>query len=280
MQGAGVSVSAGIPDFRSPSTGLYASLSRMAFRRCRLPTFVFDYTQFLEDPRPFWWLFTRLWPRHDFPRPTIYHFFITLLYRHNLLLRCYTQNIDGLEELSGLPESMTVRAHGSLDPCHCQDCQREIPLSYCIREISGNDPNAEDYSETVVPLCPACDGAFVKPDVVFFGEELPQRFYDSLREDLPKCDLLIIAGTSLAVYPLAGIADAVSPNVPRVVMNRDNVLDRRGLLSRIWRFVKWAIGVNSDEQARDCFVGGDVQEAAAAIAAGCGWQDELNGCFS
>jgi hypothetical protein len=62
-------------------------------------------------------------------------------------------------------------------------------------------------------------------------------------------------------------------------MNRDNVLDRLGLLSRIWGFVKWTIGVNGVKQTRDCFVGGDVQEAAAAVAAGCGWQDELNGCF-
>jgi NAD-dependent SIR2 family protein deacetylase len=274
MNGAGVSVAAGIPDFRSPSTGLYSSLTRMALRRCRSPSFVFDYSQFLEDPRPFWWLFSRLWPRESV-KPTIYHFFATLLHRHGLLLRCYTQNIDGLEELGGLPAEMVVCAHGSLDRCHCQDCQREIPLEYCLTEIAENDPTDVDYSETIVPFCPECKGAFVKPDVVFFGEELPKRFYELVREDLPKCDLLIIAGTSLAVYPFAGIADAVPRDVPRVVLNRENVLSRGGLCERIWGIVRWLIGVKETGHTRDYFVGGDIQEAATAIAAGLGWEQEL-----
>jgi NAD-dependent SIR2 family protein deacetylase len=189
-----------------------------------------------------------------------------------LLLRCYTQNIDGLEELAGLPPSLVVCAHGGLDPCHCQDCQLEIPLSHCIEAIAANHPDADDYIGTAVPLCPACDGAFVKPDVVFFGERLPQRFYDALRGDLAKCDLLLVAGTSLEVFPFAAIADAVPAPVPRFVMNRENVLDRRGALRRLWRFVRGLIGVPEAADQRDWFIGGDVQAAAAAVAEGLGWE--------
>jgi NAD-dependent SIR2 family protein deacetylase len=273
IHGAGVSLSAGIPDFRSPSTGLYSILTWMAIRRCRSPTFVFDYNQFLEDPRPFWWLFTRLWSGHSQLCPTSYHYFLTLLHRHHLLLRCYTQNVDNLEEMAGLPDSLIVRAHGVLDPCHCQDCRQEIPLSYCVREIARNNPNDKDYFNTEVPFCPKCEGAFVKPDIVFFGEDLPQQFYEKLREDLPKCDLLIIAGTSLTVFPFAGIENAVSEKVPRVVINRENVIDRKGLLGRMWGFVKKMIGVAEKVEERDCFIGGDLQEAIEAVISELGWQD-------
>jgi NAD-dependent SIR2 family protein deacetylase len=116
--GAGISVAAGIPDFRSPSVGLYASVSSMAHFKFHSPTFVFDLGEFRRDPRPFWWIVSRLWPRGEFPKPTAFHHFMTLLHRRNLLLRCFSQNIDGLEEMSGLPAEKVVQAHGVLSPCH------------------------------------------------------------------------------------------------------------------------------------------------------------------
>jgi NAD-dependent SIR2 family protein deacetylase len=140
MTGAGISVAAGIPDFRSPSIGLYATISSMPHLHFHSPTFVFDIGTFRSDARPFWWTFSRLWPRAGWPKPTTFYYFLNLLHGHNVLLRCFTQNIDGLEEQAGLPADKAVYAHGVLTPCHCLDCRREVPLGHCVQAILRNPP--------------------------------------------------------------------------------------------------------------------------------------------
>ena len=107
-------------------------LQSMKHLKMNSPYFVFEMSTFKKDPRPFWWIFGRLWPRKDWPKPTTFHYFLTLLERHGILLKCYTQNIDGLEEVAGLSHEKLVNCHGVLSPCHCLDCGKEIPLSYCI----------------------------------------------------------------------------------------------------------------------------------------------------
>lgn len=108
VSGAGMSVAAGIPDFRSPMIGLYASLSSMAHMKLKSPTFVFDINEFMRDPRPFWWIFGRMWPKGEWPKPTNFHFLIALLEKHNMLQRCYTQNIDNLELGAGVSSDKLV----------------------------------------------------------------------------------------------------------------------------------------------------------------------------
>ena len=86
----------------------------------------------------------------------------------------------------------------------------------------------KDHVEKGEPmLCVEC-GALVKPDIVFFGENLPQRFEDLIRTDFPKCDLLIVAGTSLEVHPFAGLIHHPGEDVPRLLVNREG---------RVWLFV-------------------------------------------
>lgn len=106
--GAGISTSAGIPDFRSPDTGLYANLARLDLPYAEA---VFDISYFRNNPLPFYTLAQELFPGKY--RPTITHSFIKLLHDKDLLLKLFTQNIDCLELEAGLPEDMVVEAHGS-----------------------------------------------------------------------------------------------------------------------------------------------------------------------
>lgn len=106
--GAGISTSAGIPDFRSPETGLYANLERLNLPH---PEAVFELSFFRENPLPFYTLAQELYPGKY--RPTITHSFIHLLHKKGLLLKLFTQNIDCLEREAGVPGDKIIEAHGS-----------------------------------------------------------------------------------------------------------------------------------------------------------------------
>uniref|UniRef100_A0A8C0S5U9 NAD-dependent protein deacetylase sirtuin-2 n=1 Tax=Canis lupus familiaris TaxID=9615 RepID=A0A8C0S5U9_CANLF len=189
LVGAGISTSAGIPDFRSPSTGLYANLEKY---HLPYPEAIFEIGYFKKHPEPFFALAKELYPGQF--KPTVCHYFIRLLKEKGLLLRCYTQNIDTLERVAGLDEDL-VEAHGTFYTSHCISplCRREYPLSWMKEKI---------FSE-VTPKCEKCHSV-VKPDIVFFGENLPARFFSCMQSDFLKVDLLIIMGTSLQGRGLAG----------------------------------------------------------------------------
>jgi len=108
LTGAGISTSAGIPDFRSPETGLYANLERLNLPH---PEAVFELSFFRENPLPFYTLAQELYPGKY--RPTITHSFINLLHQKGLLLKLFTQNIDCLEREAGVPGDKIIEAHGS-----------------------------------------------------------------------------------------------------------------------------------------------------------------------
>ncbi|XP_053923783.1 NAD-dependent protein deacetylase sirtuin-3, mitochondrial isoform X4 [Cuculus canorus] len=144
-------------------------------------------------------------------RPNYAHYFLRLLHEKGLLLRLYTQNIDGLERVAGIPPDKLVEAHGTFATATCTVCRRNFPGE----EFRG------DVMADKVPRCSVCTG-LVKPDIVFFGEELPQRFLLHLT-DFPMADLLFVIGTSLEVEPFASLAGAVRSSIPRVLINRDLV---------------------------------------------------------
>lgn len=109
MVGAGISVSCGIPDFRTKGTGLYDNLQKYNLTK---PEDIFEINFFRNNPKPFNILAKELFPSTNSsikPSPT--HYFIKLLYEKNLLLRCFTQNIDGLEYIAGIPDEKIVQAH-------------------------------------------------------------------------------------------------------------------------------------------------------------------------
>lgn len=111
MTGAGISTNANIPDFRSDLFGLYNRLQKYNLPH---PTDVFTLEYFLENPRPFYDIAHELYPVMESAKPTTAHYFIKLLADKNILLRHYTQNIDGLEDLTGLDEDKTIQAHGNV----------------------------------------------------------------------------------------------------------------------------------------------------------------------
>lgn len=241
MTGAGISTSAGIPDFRSPKTGLYANLARLNLPYAEA---VFDISYFRTNPRPFYELAHELYPGKF--RPTVTHSFISLLEKKGILLKVFTQNIDCLEREAGVPANKIVEAHGSFATQRCIECHTEYP----------DDRMKEAVAKKDVPHCirPKCDG-LVKPDIVFFGEALPENFHRN--RSLPAAaDLAIVMGTSLTVQPFASLPLFVGENTPRVLIN----LERVG-----------GLGCRSDDVLllEDCDTG--VRRFADAL----GWRDEL-----
>ncbi|NWS73621.1 SIR3 deacetylase, partial [Crotophaga sulcirostris] len=206
MAGAGISTPSGIPDFRTPGSGLYSNLEQY---NIPYPEAIFELAYFFANPKPFFTLAKELYPGSY--RPNYAHYFLRLLHEKGLLLRLYTQNIDGLERVAGIPPDKLVEAHGTFATATCTVCRRNFPGE----EFRG------DVLADKVPHCPVCTG-LVKPDIVFFGEELPQRFLLHLT-DFPMADLLFVIGTSLEVEPFASLAGAVRSSTPRVLINRDLV---------------------------------------------------------
>lgn len=207
MLGAGVSTSAGIPDFRSPKTGLYANLARL---NLPYPEAVFDVGFFRRNPEPFYTLAHELYPGKY--RPTITHSFIRLLSDHGVLHFCFTQNIDTLERRAGIPDEKIIEAHGSFATQRCIDCK--VPYDDAKMK--------ETVRKKQVPICDSCHRGLIKPDIVFFGEQLPNRFLGNISA-VNVADLLIVMGTSLTVHPFALLADLPNDLCPRVLINLDKV---------------------------------------------------------
>ncbi|KAK6519833.1 Sir2 histone deacetylase Hst2 [Arthrobotrys conoides] len=211
MVGAGISTSAGIPDFRSPDTGLYANLKRLDLPE---PEAVFDITYFRTNPLPFYTLAHDLYPGKY--RPTITHSFIHLLHKKGILKMCWTQNIDTLERAAGVPGEKLVEAHGSFASQRCIECKAPYPDDWIKQHILANPVEIPTCKDT-----PECNG-LVKPDIVFFGEPLPAEFSSSM-EQLDDVDLAIVMGTSLMVYPFAGLPTRVPHGPPRLLINNEKV---------------------------------------------------------
>jgi len=226
VSGAGVSVSAGIPDFRTPGTGLYDNLQGYDLP---FPEAVFDLAFFKKQPRYFVELASQLWPRtcgdrpdcagaqHGgrYAAPTLTHVFLAMLSDRGMLLRNYTQNIDGLELAAQVPERELVECHGHFRKAYCVRCHQEASDIDQVRYTM--------LSERRVAICEYCDLKcnYVKPALTFFGEDLPERFHDLVDDDMEEADLLLVLGTSLQVAPMSKIPHHV--DCRRVLLNRECV---------------------------------------------------------
>uniref|UniRef100_A0A8C2YZZ6 protein acetyllysine N-acetyltransferase n=1 Tax=Cyclopterus lumpus TaxID=8103 RepID=A0A8C2YZZ6_CYCLU len=210
LTGAGVSVSCGIPDFRSRD-GIYARLA-VDFPDLPDPQAMFDIEYFRRDPRPFFKFAKEIYPGQFQPSPC--HKFISMLDKQGKLLRNYTQNIDTLEQVSGVKR--IIQCHGSFATASCLVCKHKVDCE-AIRE---------DIFNQVVPRCPHCPDiplAIMKPDIVFFGENLPEMFHRAMKQDKDEVDLLIVIGSSLKVRPVALIPNSIPHEVPQVLINREQL---------------------------------------------------------
>lgn len=248
LSGAGVSCAAGIPDFRSPLTGLYDNLQKY---NLPYPEAIFDLDFYRDDPMPFVTLASELWPglKHS---PTLTHSFVALLDQKGLLLRNYTQNIDGLEALAGVSPDRLVECHGHFRTASCIDCHK---LHLKCKETIVNEVRPMYCSK------PNCKG-LVKPDIVFFGEGLPKRFEDLLYEDIKHADLLIVMGTSLTVRPVSLIPEFVKEDCRRLLINREMVGD-------------FTPSADNKGFIRDFFEPGDCDESTTQLCRFLGWENEL-----
>ncbi len=205
---------------------------------------MFDISYFRENPLPFYTLAHELHPGKY--RPTISHSFLKLLADKGLLLKVFTQNIDCLERKAGVPQDKIIEAHGSFASQRCIECKTAYPDDLMKENVETRD----------VPYCltQSCNG-LVKPDIVFFGEPLPEEFH--LNKTLPVgADLCIVMGTSLSVHPFAGLPGFCSSGVPRVLINLERVGD---------------LGTRPD----DVLLLQECDEGVRKLATALGWIDEL-----
>ncbi|KAG5837342.1 NAD-dependent protein deacetylase sirtuin-2 isoform X1 [Anguilla rostrata] len=259
MVGAGISTSAGIPDFRSPGTGLYANLQKY---NLPYPEAIFQIDYFKKHPEPFFALARELYPGQF--KPTVCHYFIRLLKEKGLLRRCYSQNIDTLERVAGLEGDDLIEAHGTFYTSHCVSfsCRTEYNLDWMKEKIFSDE----------IPKCDKCSG-LVKPDIVFFGENLPARFFTSMKMDFPRCDLLIIMGTSLQVQPFASLVSRVPKSTPRLLIN----MEKTGQSDALMGMLGFGGGMDFDSEKayRDVAYLSTCDEGCLALADLLGWKVEL-----
>jgi len=259
MAGAGISTSAGIPDYRSPSSGIYANLGKFNLPN---PMAIFDIRYFEENPKPFFVLAKELYPKSFNPTPC--HYFIKLLHDKGVLLRHYTQNIDMLERVAGLPQNKLVEAHGSFHTGTCLKCKKEYSQLWMKDQIFTDK----------IPTCESCGGV-VKPNIIFFGENLPGRFFNCVREDFKKCDLLIIMGTSLQVQPFASLVERVSDDCPRVLINRDKAGGGLATLSSMFGLGGATLQYDKKGNFRDVFIQGDTDDKSQEIVEKLEWKEQF-----
>ena len=179
--GAGVSTESGIPDFRSVD-GLYNQEYRYP------PETIISHSFYLHDPAEFYRFYKN---RMLFPdaKPNAAHKKLAELEQAGKLKAVVTQNIDGLHQMAGSKEVLEL--HGSVHRNICRKCRTVYDLNYVL-------------SHEGIPVCEKCGGE-IKPDVVLYEESLDQRILNRSVEFIEKADMLIIGGTSLVVYPAAGL---------------------------------------------------------------------------
>lgn len=221
LTGAGCSTESGIPDYRGPGTA----------RRARNPT---QYRTFVSDPvaRARYWRRSLVgWTAFSRAKPNPAHQALARLEQQGSLLGIVTQNVDGLHQQAGSRE--VIELHGSLDRVVCLRCgarERRSSLQHRLRELNPHfDPKLEaelapdgdaeldDIDGFVVPACLACGGV-LKPDLVFFGENVPRPRVEMALELVDRAGALLVVGSSLTVFSgwrfvrrahLAGIPIAV-----------------------------------------------------------------------
>ncbi|KAJ5905507.1 NAD-dependent protein deacetylase h.t1.c1 [Penicillium subrubescens] len=251
LTGAGISTSLGIPDFRSKDTGLYSKLEHLGLSD---PQEVFDIHVFREDPSIFFSIAKDILPMEKKFSPT--HGFIKLLQDKGKLLTNYTQNIDNIEGNAGVSPDKIVQCHGSFATATCVKCKfkvlgdvifgdiRDGKIPECTacqeaiardalqpqglkrkRSSSGHqkdrkefeDSSDEDDYEIPTP-------GVMKPDITFFGEDLPDEFGQRLiHHDRELVDLVIVIGTSLKVAPVAEVPGILPRHVPQIYISRTPV---------------------------------------------------------
>ena len=209
LGGAGVSTESGIPDFRS-GTGIYNSDSGMKYR----PIDIIAHDFFMEHPEDFFDFYKRKLIYPD-ARPNKAHKALVRLEKQGKLKAIITQNIDNLHQEAG--SKCVIELHGSVFRNYCMECGKKYDLEYVVAQEG-------------VPHCEKC-GGIVRPDIVLYEENLNHKDVDDAIKAVKKCDLLIIAGTSLTVYPAATFAQFLKHDRIVIINKSSTYMDLKALLT-------------------------------------------------
>ena len=195
--GAGISTPSGIPDFRSKGTGLWERFDPMEV--ASLTTFRTAPTRFWNWKRP---LMRQIWQAQ--PNPA--HLALAQLEAQSKLSAVITQNIDGLHQRAGSREVFEL--HGTVETMTCPVCRIHTPSSHYRKLIEESEE---------IPRCETC-GAIMKPDVVLFEENLPPRTWRAAEEHCERADVILVAGSSLEVWPAATLPEMAVSNGARLII--------------------------------------------------------------
>lgn len=196
LTGAGISTESGIPDYRSAGTGLWHKFDPMK---------VASASALRRDPAAFYQNNLNRWITFSNAAPNPAHYALAQLEREGLLMGVITQNIDGLHRKAGSQKVWEV--HGHLRTCHCFDCQKSYSFDFLVEQFkAGTNP----------PRCAQCHGV-LRPDIVLFEDSMGDDYFQATQV-LSGCQLLIVVGSSLQVYPVASL-----PEYARqlVIINQD-----------------------------------------------------------
>ena len=184
LTGAGISVPSGIPDFRSPGTGIWEKVNPMEVAHIDV---------FRREPDRFWKFYGERFAILGDKDPNRAHEVVAELERRHLVDAVVTQNIDRLHRRAG--SKQVVEVHGSIDECVCLECGGRVGLDRIIKELEDH-PGAPECEACISPL---------KPNVVLFGELLPEQALSDAYAYASSADLMIAIGSSLEVHPVASL---------------------------------------------------------------------------
>ena len=206
--GAGVSTESGIPDFRSEN-GIYSAISDYGYR----PETILSHTFFVKKPEVFFKYYkkTLLFPD---AKPNYAHIALAKLEALGKVKAVITQNIDDLHQRAGSKEVLEL--HGTLYKNYCLKCGKNFELDYVTKDEG-------------ITRCDKCGGV-VRPDVVLYEEGLDNYTLDKSIEYISKADVLIVGGTSLAVYPAAGLINYYKGNKLVLINKTETPYDGRANL--------------------------------------------------
>lgn len=199
LTGAGLSTPSGIPDFRSEGSGLWSRDEPME---------VASLSTFRTNPDRFFLWFRPLASQIFNAAPNPAHLALAELERAGCIQRIVTQNIDGLHHKAG--SKKVVEMHGTL---------RTLTCTQCFRTVESSDYLKDFMERGALPYCTLCKG-LLKPDVILFGEQLPQKAWYEAQRESRQCDLMLVAGSSLEVLPVAGLPmQAIDRGAHLVILN-------------------------------------------------------------
>lgn len=199
--GAGISTESGIPDFRSPG-GVWDRYQPIDFR---------DFIASEEMRRESWRRKLQTDRVMTKAKPNRGHYALRELFNSGRVPGIITQNIDGLHQASGVPEDSVVELHGNSTYAKCLDCQERYELGPILAAFERDE---------TLPLCPC--GGIVKTATISFGQSMPELEVMRAEQLAADCDLFLVMGSSLTVYPAAAIPEfAVQSGARLVIINRD-----------------------------------------------------------